>query len=82
MIENQIRMKYITVWLALVCLAIPGWSQKSRIYTEDYQHFKRGKELYDKGLYGLSMQEFQKMLDELPPVQTTESVVIKTEAEL
>lgn len=82
MIENQIRMKYITVWLALVCLAIPGWSQKSRIYTEDYQHFKRGKELYDKGLYGLSMREFQKMLDELPPVQTTESVVIKTEAEL
>ena len=80
--ENQIRMKHIIVWLAMICMVIPGLAQKSRIYTEDYLHFKRGKELYEKGLYGLSMQEFQKTIAELPPVQTTESIMVKTEAEL
>ncbi len=57
-------------------------SQRTSVYTEANANFKKGLEFFDLGVYGMAQAEFEKVLDQVNPVNEPEYRIIKTKAEL
>ena len=54
-------MKKIKIFqlILLAFMVIPMMAQKSTVYTDAMQNFKKGKNLYDRGNFGLAQQAFE-----------------------
>ncbi len=63
----------------LVSYTLPA--QKTTVFTEAHEDFKRGLYFYDQGLYAQSIQEFEKVLTKLKPVNESDADLLKTKAE-
>ncbi|MEM8907772.1 MAG: tetratricopeptide repeat protein, partial [Bacteroidota bacterium] len=69
-----------TLLLSAIVLALPA--QQTTVYTEANRTYKTGIEFYEKGIFGLAQQEFQKTLDLLLPRNEPEAELLRTQAEL
>ena len=73
--------KIMLLWL-LACFSWQLVAQETTVFTEANQHFKKGKEHFEVGLYGKAQSEFKKTVHLLQPVNEAESDLLKMQAEL
>ncbi|MEZ4982697.1 MAG: hypothetical protein R2769_14155, partial [Saprospiraceae bacterium] len=66
-----IKNSLIGILLMLVSYTLPA--QKTTVFTEAHEDFKRGLYFYDQGLYAQSIQEFEKVLTKLKPVNESDA---------
>ncbi|MCP3933150.1 MAG: tetratricopeptide repeat protein [Bacteroidetes bacterium] len=76
----QIKKQLIFSLLAFYSVFLVA--QKTTVFTEANETYKRGSEFFDNGIYGKAQKEFKKTLDLLLPVNAPESEFLKTKAEL
>lgn len=75
-------LRTVFTTLIILFLHLSVFSQETTVFTEANLDFKRGKDFFDKGLFGQAMQEFSKVLIKLPAVGEPESDLLRTKAEL
>lgn len=57
-------------------------AQKTTIFTEANLHYKRGLDLYEKGVYALAQGEFERAIQQVRPAAEPESKLLRGRAEL
>lgn len=76
------RIKKIALVLGSMLLCLPMWAQQTTIYTEANESFKRGMELYEKGVFAQAQSEFKQTVDKLRPVNEPQYDLLRMKAEL
>ncbi|MCB0661585.1 MAG: tetratricopeptide repeat protein [Saprospiraceae bacterium] len=74
--------KQSLVGFILLLASLQLSAQKTTVYTEAHEDFKRGIGFYDQGLYAQSIEEFEKVLAKLRPVNEADADLLRTKAEL
>lgn len=75
-----IKQSLVGFLILIASLHVNG--QKTTVYTEAHEDFKRGTGFYDQGLYAQSINEFNKVLQKLRPVNEADADLLRIKAEL
>ena len=75
-------LKKISLFLLLLCVVSTNYAQQTTVYTEANESFKKGKDFYDKRMYGPAEIAFNQSIDLLRRSEEHDSKLLRAQAEL
>ena len=72
-----------SAFLLLFCLySFALCAQQTSVFTEAQRHYKKGNELFDRGIFAPAQSEYQKAYDLLQPINEEQAQMLFTKAKL
>ena len=74
--------KKFALLFGLLCMAMTIFAQQTTVYTEAYEAYKKGTDLYERGIFGKAQREYLKTINLLRPTNEAQSELLRIKADL